>query len=717
MKKYGDVNVWEPSEFIALDWFKDKHIIDPNNYKTGKRVTRPKRTYWDVVTAFDTETSRLPGGHGVVYVWQWAFGTKDVVIGRTLDEFKTFCENLIDVIGRDHWIPVYVHNLSYDWQYIKGAYHFIADEVFALDSRKILRADMYGVFELRCSYLHSNCSLKQWTKDLKVEHQKLSGDEYDYDKCRMPWDEITDSEMAYQINDVLAVVECLNTEMARDHDTVVTIPLTSTGYIRRRIYDALAKVPKGYMIAMQPDWETYVALRAAFRGGNTHANYLYSYDVIRKTVHHVDRSSSYPHVMVCRKFPMEKLRPIVPCNMQGINICLGYGMAVLMRLEFVNIRVKNRFEPCPYLAKHKAINVASLVKSFSIKRGDGSYCLEDNGRVRAADHYDGWFTDVDWDIINRQYEWDEVIVKGAYYARYGYLPDPVRELVCELYRDKCRLKGVEDQKVMLVLVKCLLNGIYGCTAQDPAKERWVLTDDGKKLFEADCSNRKADLTRHSKRGFLPLQVGVWVTSWARAELQEAIDMCNHPNEGKTFLYCDTDSVFYMGDVDWHEYNDKRIKESFEMGIWGDDRKGVRHYGGVMENEGDAIEFAMAGSKKYVWREADGKLQITIAGVGKKKGAEELERAGGIEKFVDQEDPMVFKEAGGVECFYVDNYNEYWWVNGHELHVTDSAVLLPSEYSMSETAEYERLLKFGTDFSILDKWRSDMIELKRGQENH
>ena len=139
--------------------------------------------------------------------------------------------------------------------------------------------------------------------------------------------------------------------------------------------------------------------------------------------------------------------------------------------------------------------------------------------------------------------------------------------------------------------------------------------------------------------------GVWTAAHARWELEEAINIC-----GDRFVYCDTDSVKYIGELDFDSFNAKKKRRSEENGAVATDPKGVRHYLGVMEHDADYIEFATMGAKKYAYRYPDGKLGITIAGVNKTKGAAELEKAGGLKAF---KEGFVFKEAGGTESIYND----------------------------------------------------------------
>ena len=54
------------------------------------------------------------------------------------------------------------------------------------------------------------------------------------------------------------------------------------------------------MCDLWPDYECFKLLRAAFRGGNTHANRYYAGEIIHK-VTSVDISSSYPSQQCMRQ--------------------------------------------------------------------------------------------------------------------------------------------------------------------------------------------------------------------------------------------------------------------------------------------------------------------------------------------------------------------------------------------------------------------------------
>lgn len=208
--------------------------------KTGRK----QKNIINCVTAFDTETTAINEiQQSFVYVWQFGFGDT-VYIGRDLSEAIALFEHIALALDNDTKLIVYVHNLSYDFQFLKGYYQFKADEVFAIDKRKILKCTMFnGKIELRCSYLHSNMSLDNFAKKWAVIYQKQDGEEFDYHKFRTAETPLTDDELKYCACDILALCEALENEMKHDGDTLATIPLTVTGYMRRdvkRIYHEIS---------------------------------------------------------------------------------------------------------------------------------------------------------------------------------------------------------------------------------------------------------------------------------------------------------------------------------------------------------------------------------------------------------------------------------------------------------------------------------------------
>lgn len=651
----------------ACDWWPGNGFVTVQD--AGGYRRKIKRKILDHICAFDIETTRIAAiDQSVMYIWQMCIDDC-VIIGRAWAEYLEVLNRIRAVMCKGQTLVIWVHNLSYEFQFLRGIYKFMPEEVFCVKSRKILKCTMYeGAFEYRCSYLQTNMSLDMFTKSMGVEHQKLSGSDFDYDKLRFPWTEITYHELEYCYNDVVGLCEAMRVEMQRDGDTLYSIPLTSTGYARRDAKKAMSGLPHDdYKITL----DVYHALREAFRGGNTHANRFYTGWII-SNVHSADRSSSYPDVLCNCKYPTGPWVEDCLRTEQDIDLYISRGKALLLRVVFDGLRLASDDWGCPYLSFDKGRHV----------RGD----LLDNGRIIKADHYETTITDIDYKIIKSEYVWDQFVVIDSWFNYYGDLPVRFTDCIRKYYTDKTELKNVEGKELYYGLAKALLNSLYGMCAQDPCKPDIDYVDDGIEINEniidyyiLETITEQELLDKSNRKVWLPYAWGVWTTAWARLRLEEGIRLA-----GDNFVYCDTDSVKYVGDVDWTAYNADRVAASENSRAMAVDPHGERHYMGVFEQERGYDRFITYGAKKYAY-EQNGKLGVTVSGVSKKTGAQEL---GKLENF---KYGFKFTVAGGMESVYNDeNYGKYV-IDGHELDITRNVCLRPSSYTLSLADDYSELL--------------------------
>lgn len=644
--------------------------IETQKRGRGNPRTRKKVYYKDVICAFDIETTRLADiEQSIMYIWMLHIHNHVTIIGRTWEELKSLFLQIREEL-EDNTLCIFVHNLSYEFQFLRAIYDFLPEEVFAVDSRKVLRCSMFdNKIEFRCSYLHTNMSLAEYTNKMDVEHKKLDGEEFDYTKERYPWTELTEKEIAYCVHDVVGLCEALEKEMTIDGDNLYTLPLTSTGYVRRDAKKAMRQIHPAFVKNQLPDIQTYEMLREAFRGGDTHANRFYSGRII-KNVKSADRSSSYPDVLCNCQFPVS---PFFHAGRVSYNTLLNMIVvrkkAVIMRVAISKLRLHDDLWGAPYLSKDKCRRIEK-----------GAF---DNGRILSAEYLETTITDVDFKIILEQYDFDDLCAFDVSYARYGKLPKSLIDTVIEYYKAKTELKNVPGQEIYYMKSKNKLNSIYGMMAQNPVKQdivynngAWSVANEPEAEILAE-SNRKA---------FLCYQWGVWCTAWARYRLQEGIKLA-----GENFVYCDTDSVKYIGDIDWTKYNKQREKDSKASGAYATDPKGITHYMGVYEADGEYSEFKTLGAKKYAYNyEAGGKTYVTIAGVTKKSGGKELDENGGLNAFAPG---FTFVKAGGTEAIYNDDPEIKTVVrDGKQIDITPNIVIKDSTYTLGITAEYASLLK-------------------------
>ena len=633
----------------------------------GRRRSGASR-YANVLATFDIETTNMREiKQSFMWHWQACIEGK-VIVGRTWEEFSEFLERIHESLPDGLCFVWYVHNLAFEFEYLRAIHHFderplrpgVDSEVFCVTGRKVVRALIGERFEFRCSYFLTNMSLREFLKKMNIEHQKT---EMDYDEIRYPWSPVSDEDLAYCIADVLGLYEALKVMLAADHHTLASVPMSSTGYVRADFKRAMRRDPDALAVVRScaPTYNVYLHLRRAFRGGNTHCNRCYT-GVILDHVNSYDRASSYPDVLVNMPYPVKPFH--IDFKVKRLSDLWDRTPYVLL-VQFEEIELQDPFEGCPYIPVHKCQTLSGEIN--------------DNGRVIKAKRLSIYITDIDYMIIKDMYKWKSDKVISCYRSEYGRLPQPMIDVTMEYYRKKTELKGVDGQEVYYTKSKNKLNSIYGMCATNPV--RTTLRFDGKEFVPLE-DNEKILLERANKRAFTVYAWGCWCTAWARYWLQRAIDICGHQ-----FVYCDTDSVKFIGDVDLSDLNDEIRELSERHAAYADDPHGCRHYLGVYEldTKEPYKKFCSLGAKKYAYEDDKG-LHITIAGVSK-SGAEEMQT---INNF---REGFLFTKAGGMEATYNDeDDNGTLEIDGHEIKLTPNIYLEQSTYRLGITMEYKHLFR-------------------------
>lgn len=229
------------------------------------------------ISAFDIETTTYNKDIAWMYIWQWCFlvnGYYHVIIGRTWEEFMEHLDNIQSVMEGKRLIT-WVHNLGFEYQ---NMINFIPPHtVFAVKPRMPIKVKIESLnHEFRCSWKLTNMSLEKATeKEAGLTYCKYQ-DKIDYRKIRFPDTPIESEEMVYNVLDVVSLCDLIRCKLENEGDTLVTVPLTSTGYVRRACRRRVRAENKNYREdvflknTLNPD--TYYMLKNAARGGNTHAN-------------------------------------------------------------------------------------------------------------------------------------------------------------------------------------------------------------------------------------------------------------------------------------------------------------------------------------------------------------------------------------------------------------------------------------------------------------
>lgn len=573
------------------------------------------RKYMDGFITADIECTNIHKLEiALPYHWQ-IYDGRVYYFGRFWKDFITILER----IRCSKKLVCYIHNLSYEFQFLKSWLHFEPSKVFAMDSRTILRAEFGGI-EFRCSYMLTNESLENLTKTWGVKHKKLK-DDLNYRVYRTPFTKLSPREEGYCVNDVVGLYEAIRKIMKARKVTTKTIPLTKTGFVRSAVKEFL-KYTMNACEQIQGDYEVFTYLRAAFAGGRVHANPSWI-GRIMPDVRSADISSSYPAQMLTRQYPVTAFRRVGNSRLRE----LYKKKALLINARIYDLKIKRGQLHCPCISRHKI-------------RG-ASNCIDDNGRVIACDVFTCTLTDVDLKLWAHLYDF-EIEVLELWAADYGYLPQQLRGYVADLFRKKTKLKGIPEKETEYKLAKEDVNSVYGMMVFDIGRPRWVYKD---MEIVLDTSMTEEDHYKKSiKRNPLIYAWGVWVTAWSRWALQEGIDIA-----GPYLGYTDTDSVYYQGEHDFTALNEKLKKRAIKCGGFETDIHGVAHYVGCWEFDPPVDKFRTWGAKKYCTQSGE-KLKLTTAGVNKSKGANELLKGGGIDAYKPD---FTWVEAGGTRSVYKD----------------------------------------------------------------
>ena len=616
-----------------------------------KDVIKSKdKIYYNLAMSFDIETSSFyEDKNGVIYtnddyrklkntvkadkkaiMYIWQFAIEDnVIIGRTWNDFLYFCKKLYDFLNlKERYIVVYVHNLSYEFQFICKWFNWI--DIFADSERKPIKATTDTHFIFKCSYRLSGYSLEVLANNLKSHNIKKMVGDLDYNLIRNSKTPISKEELKYCENDVLIVTSYID-EQINEFGNIEKIPLTQTGKVRRYVRKQCFqnKEYQYFIKELTIEKPEYMLLKNAFMGGFTHCNAMYT-NKICQNVTSYDFTSSYPTVLISEKYPMSKGKEVyITTETELLNLIKNY--CVLVDLQFTNIKTSFMYE-----------QIISYSKCRNVKNP-----LINNGRIVQADTLTISCTDVDFLNIRDFYTWDSIKIGLCYIYEKNYLPKEFIKTILHLYKSKTELKGVDGKEVEYLHSKELLNSLYGMCVTSIVHDtisfngaEWT-TENGN--LDEELKNYNTDKNR-----FLFYHWGVWCTAYARNNLYTGIRECKDD-----YIYSDTDSIKIFN-ADKH----KNYFEKYNKWIVQKLEKCLKYHNipldyispktikgdiktlGIWDFDGFYTDFKTLGAKRYIYRKDD-KISITVCGLSKKSGKEFIE---------NQQKPFLFFNDGMfVDC--------------------------------------------------------------------
>lgn len=659
-------------------------VLPMLTFKTLQRNHKVVKYSTDFMT-LDTETSHTSLETGWIY--QWAIKLKKIYIyGRRPDELIRLLEILAEhyKLADDKRIIIYIHNAAYDLEYLKNfLYKYDPSAHFmSIDAHAILICDIIG-FRILCSYKLTNMSLAALADNYATTYDKAVG-EIDYNIVRYQDSELTPEDWFYMFSDVAAQYDgIIGFLKMQGYKYAFESPFTSTGFVRTKCRKAskLDTTWRDEFYKSKLTLEQYNLERQCFMGGVCIASFAYSGETVRSDkLRHKDFTSSYPARQMCNYFP--KGAPNWYGDVEDLEelefLLSEYCCIFLLTLENVHIK-KGVTAPC--IPSSKCIALDTPVKV--------------NGKIVHAKMLTMAVCELDYKWIKKQYTADSVKVDKMLIYERGVMPDWLKGEVMEYFTNKCELKNAEDDngKMLYQKSKSYLNSIYGMTATSIIRDEYKMNDDHI-LVKEPYSEDKAEgiLSKYYKsyNSFLRYDAAIYTTAWARDALYTMIECVGYDN----FLYCDTDSVFYLETPENKIAMDNYARECQELAIKHNAYVGDK-YLGLPTDEPPLRAFRALHSKCYAMEEYNKKsgeyeLNVVIAGIPKKAikwidgkpvlktNAEEL---GSIDNL---KDGFTFSHCGGTRCVYNERPIAEETINGHKILLSSSAVIDNIDKVISDT---------------------------------
>lgn len=583
-----------------------------------KRKMQESFNLSDCIIMFDTETSKKSpnkkNNKGIIpvenHVVAWTISIRVYSMnictlwGTRPSEFIE-CVKMILSNLNGNLFYFYAHNLSYDWTFLQK---FLIKEfgkpIYQLNTKSHypICIEFKNGLTLKDSLILAQRSLDKWSADLDVVHKKSVG-KWDYDKIRNQGEQLTSDELDYIEHDTLAGVECIDATLKSLGKTLANIPFTATGIPREQVKEiGQPNNAKQLFNKTALTYSQYLTMsRFVYHGGYTHSNrHLVDFKldaaVLGENIIAKDFASSYPYALLC-KLPMGAFAE-TEADAEDI-IKLKDDYAFFFKAIFIQPCINSPAVVMPAMQQSKCTRLINAII--------------DNGRILSADYIEIYLTELDLDILLKQYKYLSLSITDCHYTVKDYLPRWFTDYVYKCFYDKTMLKGGDP--VQYSISKALLNSLYGMCVQKYLRDEIIEDyDTGEFNIENNINEEEYEKYIKARGHILPYQWGTWVTAIAMNRLFQLGECCSQ------WIYSDTDSIYGIGwdDEKLNKFNEDTKQFLVDRGYPVIEKDGRMYWLGVAETDGIYSEFKVEGAKRYCCRSADsGKLKITVAGVPKR----------------------------------------------------------------------------------------------------
>ena len=633
------------------------------------------------------------------YIWQFSIN-ETVLYGRELGEFREALKRVSDIAG-NATIFVFVHNLSYEYAFLRETFRDDITDVLLTEARKPLYMNVFDNVQFRCSYRLTNLSLAKWGDKIGVK-KKVGF--LDYGELRTPKSLLSDKENEYCEFDLLVMFAGLK-EYRNEYKTVEHIPLTQTGIVRREFRALNGKTNGRYafIASCMPKTPQEITIQSkTFAGGLTLANPEKANKKLRGLVG-FDIASAYPTEIFENKFPSCGFFPAPLDSLEDLK----NGFHHIILVTFKNLRAKY---PICTLSYSKRIGGTGIITD-----GDPLKYEDNNGKVKFASSITYYMTEKDFEALNLLYEYDGTPqVLEHYVATSDYIPRDIIEFMLRLYADKTTLK--HSDPALYMRRKEMLNSIYGmmCTMPYHAefveenylpKKKEMTVDEYVAFIQSALDEFQTKLYKN----VVPYSWGIYVTSNQRLRIARAIEYFCKRGESHKIVYIDTDSCkgFFDKNEDYFMRENKRMLEKtrliceereIDLSLTRPvDEAGNPHPLGVWENDSEYYEFRTCGAKRYAYKETpEDRVHITIAGVPKVAGnmlkdVDELREGLKFDLFNSHKNLTTYLDGDNPRVIMPD---------GYEVKNTCGINIRPTSYELTFTDDYRELLKRYAEYDKL-----------------
>lgn len=619
------VDLPEDGKVRMYDYKEGARLIVDRALRSTKLVKgkkERKRTYYNVVMAFDIETTQLDNLNydkerdpkqlakfNITFCWQCSI-EGCFIFGRNIEEFFEMLDTAAEEL--DSIVICYIHNIAYEYNnlcdYFLNGIEDRENDIFFKTRSTPLYFRYRKRFEFRCSKLLTSKGLAKVGKE--IGYNKLVGD-FDYNVQRDVNTVLTPMELNYCYRDVMILDKFLHKE--RDDYCRITkkkvchichLPFTKTGYVRQDVQKNFSYKPAGRHVLSQTelDEKKYDDISPALWGGYTHTNYRYIAIEVADPFH-VDIKSAYPGSMLEEDgFPY----CLMLSELNRLDTFLGNlhnkKRAVIAKVTFKNIKMKRG--QVPYIPAGKC-------KMEGVK-------IVENGKVLYCDELTLVACDVDLNIIEQAYDfkWDDITLHYYYFGIKEPLPYTVIMLVAKYFTGKSSLRDVLGMEAEYQLSKAQLNALYGMMCQALKHMKYEIRNGLAKEIGMEYEPAKT----------LPYQWAIYVTAYTRRLIYSMILIMQRNN---TFIYSDTDSIFFKKDPEAIqailEHNNNqiarlRVLQKLHYNLIPKNPKGKEQYLFTLDFEdctpekSEILNFCSIGAKRYYQQRAPGLYDVTFSGL-------------------------------------------------------------------------------------------------------